>query len=439
MRQLFKIDDRHDFRPILAEIEDSPVSPLGRAVFWLIVTTIIFFTLWTCLGEIDVVVSSVTAKVIPDGQVKMLQPLETGVISKICVKEGEYVKKNQVLMEIDPSSVQPEIDSLRQNLRYTEIEGQRLKASVNGHTFNPSAQGGDSAALATQKQLFVASRASLGNQLTAKQEELKKVEAQISATLAEQSEKQKLLSVSKVKEQRMRSVLDIVAREEYEKVTNEIVSYENDIRQAECRLGELDHAQREIHQEIQHIQEEFRTSNLRELADREKQSADLSSKLQQSIFKGAQQLIVSPVDGYVDTIFFHTVGGVVPTAQNLISIVPVNTPLVIKATIPSRDVGFVEEKMPVAIKVDTFEFQKYGMFDGKVKLVSHDSREDEKLGTVYDIYVTPLTSHIMVEGEPRKLSPGMSVVAEVKVGKRRIIEFFVYPLVKHMHDGLSVR
>jgi hemolysin D len=108
-------------------------------------------------------------------------------------------------------------------------------------------------------------------------------------------------------------------------------------------------------------------------------------------------------------------------------------------TVLNKDIGFVKKDMPVQIKVETFDFQKYGMFEGTVKLISKDSYEDEKQGMVFDVYVQPTTPFLMIEGLKQPLETGMTVTAEIKVGKRRIIEFIIYPLMKYMHEGMSVR
>ena len=126
--------DKHEFKPLLAEIEDSPASPLGQTIFWLVITTILFFIGWATFGQIDIVVSA-TGKVIPDGQVKIVQPLETGVIKEIRVKEGDHVMKDQVLMEIDPSSTSPEMETSAKNLSYAKLEEKRLNATVDGRDF----------------------------------------------------------------------------------------------------------------------------------------------------------------------------------------------------------------------------------------------------------------------------------------------------------------
>ena len=105
----------------------------------------------------------------------------------------------------------------------------------------------------------------------------------------------------------------------------------------------------------------------------------------------------------------------------------------------NQDIGFVKEGMPASIKIDTFSFQKYGMIEGRVKTVSKNSIEDEKLGRVYEVYITPLSHTLKVEGKNEEIRTGMSLNAEINVGKRRIIEFFIYPLIKYLDEGLSVR
>lgn len=95
--------------------------------------------------------------------------------------------------------------------------------------------------------------------------------------------------------------------------------------------------------------------------------------------------------------------------------------------------------MPVLIKVDTFDFQKYGMINGIVKKISKDSVEDQRLGPIYDVYITPLNKTLMVEGKETPITTGMSLTAEIKVNKRRIIEFFIYPMIKYWNQAISVR
>jgi hypothetical protein len=99
----------------------------------------------------------------------------------------------------------------------------------------------------------------------------------------------------------------------------------------------------------------------------------------------------------------------------------------------------ITKGMDVAVKIDTFDFQKYGLINGKVKHIADDAIEDEKLGPVYEIAITPTNTTLKVEGKQLPITAGMSVTVELKVGKRRVIEFFIYPMIKYLDEGLSVR
>lgn len=413
-------DDSYEFLPIVAEIEEEPVNPLGRTMFWTLITLIVLTGFWLFFGKADVVVSA-RGKIIPDGETKIIQPLETGVIRKILVKEGDFVRKGQTLMEIDPSATQPQLSSLKANLDYINLERERLQAVSNGRSFKS-----DKSELSeTQSELYQASMADLKSQLSAKYAEIRSLKEEL-------TDYRKQLSMNSAKERRMNDVSDIIARNDLEKVQSENVEYR-------AKIQELNHQISQKQQEAAYIRSNFKTQNLNDLADRDKKANELEASIKETEFRKNQQNIVSPVDGYVNTLLVHTTGGVVTPAQKLVSVVPLNAPLVIKATVMNKDIGFVRAGMPVLLKIDTFDFQKYGMINGTVKKVSKDSIEDQKLGPIYDVYIKPLNKTLMVEGRETPITTGMSLTAEIKVNKRRIIEFFIYPMIKYWNQAIQVR
>jgi hemolysin D len=174
-------------------------------------------------------------------------------------------------------------------------------------------------------------------------------------------------------------------------------------------------------------------------ATAQKQINQLEANREQILFSNQKQKITAPCDGYVDKLLTHTIGGVVTPAEKLIALTPVEKPLVIKAQVLNRDIGFIKVGMPVSIKIDTFESQKYGILDGKVKSISQNSIVDEKLGPIYEVYITPITKTFIVDGQEKDIATGMTLNAEININKRRIIDFFIYPLIKYMDEGISVR
>lgn len=408
-------DDSYEFKPGIAEIEDEPINPIGRTIFWTLMCMILFTGLWLFFGKADIVVTA-RGKIIPDGEIKIIQPLETGVIKKILVKEGDFVKQGQTLMEIDTATTEPQLESLKANLDYINLERKRLR----GEKVSDSRIEAE-----TQNELYKSSYADLQNQIMMKNAEIRRLSTEI-------SNYQSQLRINQDKERRMLEVSDILAKNDLEKVKAENIDYRN-------RISSLMHQRREVQKELDYVKSNFKTQNLTELASRDKQANELDAEIKEIEFRKQQQNIISPVDGYVNTMMVHTVGGVVTPAEKIISVVPANAPLVVKVNVLNKDIGFIREGMPVLIKIDTFDFQKYGIVNGTVKKIAKDSIEDEKEGPIYDVYISLLNKTLMVEGKETPITTGMSLSAEIKVGKRRIIEFFIYPMIKYWNQAITVR
>lgn len=422
--------DAHEFRPLLAEIEEDPGSPLGPLSFYVVLAVFAFFVGWAILGQVDVVVSA-RGKVVPQGEIKLIQPLNGGVVSQLLVKEGDYVQKGQPLVVIDPSTTAPQLESQQASLAHVEAEQARLQAAAGGQVYAASA--------GTQADLYRASVAALNKQLEAKAQTLSSLDEQIQGKQAEARQVEATLKINREKQARLEAVKDIIAKDEYEKVETEILTGVHRIEALTHELGQLRFQQGQTRQEMAYLRQNFKSTSLSDLSEKEKQITQLKASIQEASFKNARQTLSAPVDGYVHELFVHTLGGVVTSAQKVVSLVPVKTPLIVQSVVANKDIGFVKVGMPVAIKIDTFDFQKYGTLPGRVVQLDRDAREDPKLGPVYTIWVKPLKNQLLVDGKPVLLSSGLSLTTEVKVGKRRLIEFFIYPLIQHLDEGLSVR
>jgi hemolysin D len=438
LRSTLTKDDAHEFKPTMTEIEERPTSPLKRIIFWVVVATMVFFAVWMYFGKVDVVVSA-RGLVIPEGDVKILQPLDTGVVSAILCREGDFVKKDQVLMEIDPSITAPVLESKEKSLKYLELEKMRLNATIGKSGFNPNTKTNDKESIRTQRDLYRSSVEGLQKQLDAKKAELSKIGEDVKSAAKDKIYNASVLELAQDKEKRLKAVADIISKNEYEKAVNDVLTYSNNIEQLTHKLEGLNQQKRQLMSEFAYINENFRTTILKEYSDKHKAATDIGAEIEQTSFRKDKQKIISPVDGYISNLYFHTIGGVVTPAQKLMTVVPFNAPLVIKATVLNKDIGFVKDGIPVSVKIDTFDFQKYGILKGTVRNVSKHSTEDEKLGPVYEVFINPINTTLIVEGKQVPMTSGMSLTAEIKISKRRIIEFFIYPLIKYLDEGIKVR
>lgn len=437
MYKLKPSDDRHEFKPLLVEIEERPLNPLGRTVFWIVIGAIVFTVLWTCLGEVDVVVSA-RGKVIPTGEVKTIQPLNAGVVRSILIQPGDYVSKGQLLMEIDPSDIDPELASMYADHKQAELEIARINALLEKREFEIGRQQYDAEVLRVQQELYRSEKERLKKQIQVKRESLAQLDERLAAEYKVAEQAKYMFTTLSDKFERLQKVKDIISRDDYERTESEAKQYQTDLNSSEHRIAELSAQKMQTGQEIAYIEEEYRNRLLAELSEKKQRHLFLQARIEKAEFISARQQITAPVDGYVSQLLFHTIGGVVTPAEKLAHIVPTNSPLLIKSFLLNKDAGFVAKDMAVSIKIDAFNFQKYGTIEGAVLRVSKDSIEDEQLGLVYETYIEPKNNTLVVNGVETPISAGMSVTSEVKVGKRRIIEFFLYPLIKYLDEGVSV-
>lgn len=378
--KLFDTKDKHEFKPLLLEVEDKPTSPLARWLLWTIFAFILITLLWLYFAKVDIVVSG-QGKALPTGEIKIVQPLESGIIKNILVKEGEEVKKDQILMVLDPSVNETNLEALKQTIDTLELDIKRIDALLHNKTFHCQNH--------VQNNLYNTIKNNMKNI-------------------------QELYFNAKNEEQNLRKIKDVISSQEYTNIKDKMLQYKQQIITNKNTL-------------------------LEQLNSSQKELINLKAQLQSTKFKNQKQFITSPVDGYVGKLLIHTEGGVVSPAQNLITIIPKDKPLIFKVSILNQDIGFIKEDMNVSVKVNTFNFQKYGLIEAKVIHIADDAIEDEKLGLVYEVLIQPSKYHLEYGGKKHKINSGMGITAEVKIGKRRVVNFFIYPLIRYMDEGMSVR
>jgi len=339
-------------------------------------------------------------------------------------------------MQIDPSVTQMSLDSKKKDLQVLMAEVKRLQALVQNKELAFDAN--DIVSL-EQYNLFRHQKNTLSQNIIKFEVQKEQAKAQYNSAVSDEYRIKGLLLNEQARLERMEKVLDIIARNQYDEVLKSVHNLSEQLIMSQNKKLEASKHLNEVEQEEKVFKDQLFSTWFEELVQKQKELRLLESEVNAIAFQSKQQQIRATVDGYVGKLLVHTEGGVVTPAEKLISIIPKDAPLIVKATVLNQDIGFVTKNMQSAIKIDTFSFQKYGYLHGEVVNVGNDAIEDEKLGPVYEIKIAPTQTMLMVEGEEKELEPGMSVTAEIKVGKRRIIEFFIYPLIKYMDEGLSVR
>lgn len=433
------------FLPAALALRDTPIHPAPRITLWAIIVFALIAVLWATFGRIDVVATAV-GKIIPNDRTKVIQPMETAVVKAIHVRDGQEVKLGQVLVELDATTAMADSDRLDSEALTARLEAMRARAMLaalaNGQFPKLGEVSGADAArlineqiqLSGQYQEYQARKLQLQSEvirrraeLQATQEQVIKLEQTVPIARQRAADYQKL-----VKE-------NFMSQHGYLEREQERIELEQDLAGSRAKVNEIRAALAEAQQQQATLTAETRRQLLDQQNLAEQKAASLGQEWVKADQRGRLMRLTAPVAGTVQQLAISTVGGVVTPAQPLMVIVPKENVLEVEAMLPNKDIGFVNPGQEVEVKVETFPFTKYGTLHGKITQVSSDAIQDEKLGLIYSTRVKLAKDTIRVENKMVRLSPGMAVTVEVKTGTRRVIEYFLSPLMQVSSESLRER
>jgi len=454
--------DELAFLPAALEIVETPPSPLGRALSLTIIAAFCLAIAWASIGKVDIIATA-PGKIIPTGRTKIVQPFETGVVRAIHVQDGESVKAGEVLIELDPTISDADRDHLRDDVMAARVDVARLKAEIAGAddplaAFDPPA-GADPALVATERQLVL-------NQVAEQRAKIAALERQRSEKAAERQSHAATIAKLQATIPLLKQRADIRkyladrgygSKLTYLETQGELVDQQKQLAVEASTMQADDEAIAGLDATRVQLEATYRSDRLNELATAEQKVAGLEQDLVKATERSRLQRLTAPVDGTVQQLAVHTVGGVVTPAQALLEVVPRDSHLEIEALVSNQDVGFVHAGQTAQIKVDTFNFTKYGLLHGKVLGVSADAVTRNRADTsviapnqtgigdanaqdlVYTARVALDRTTMDVDGRRVSLTPGMAVTVEIKTGSRRVISYLLSPLLRFRQDSLHER
>ncbi|WP_420970805.1 HlyD family type I secretion periplasmic adaptor subunit [Bradyrhizobium sp. B120] len=463
-----RADTARQFLPAALEIIETPASPVGRAIGG---TIILFFAIaigWASFGHVDIIATA-QGKIVPTGRTKTIQPLETGTVSAIHVRDGDQVAAGQILIELDRTVTQAEQRRVSQDLILAELDVARLGAlrdnfdRLDGVREIAAPAGASErdltrtrAAMQAQAAEQTAKMASISHQIEQKRAEADSIAATIakidaSLPLVEQTAKIRR-DAMQIQYGNQIAYLDAQAR---------MLDQQNERVVQSRKLVEIEAARQALEQQLGQTKSGFERQVLSDLSDAQKKAEEFAQDLVKAERKMNEQVLRSPIDGTVQQLALHTIGGVVTPAQQLMIIVPADSRLEAEAMIPNRDIGFVTAGQSAEVKIDTFNFTRYGLLQGKVVSVSQDaivkdkpadpsgatkkggalseSSEPDGQQLVYSARIALDGTKMQIDDRLVSLAPGMAVTVEIKTGTRRIIEYLMSPVLRYKSESLRER
>lgn len=434
-----------EFLPAILEVTETPPSPTGRLVMWTILALIVIALAWAFLGHINEVAVA-NGKVIPSGQAKTVQVKNKGIIKEILVEEGDQVQEGDTLVVLDPTTTSADYDSLKKRAAYYKLDIQRLTAELAGEPFTPEADPDlEAHDLAAEVALYQSRTSDYQTQHQSRQDIIDQKKARLQSTQTNYEKYSEGLRIAREKERRLEMLREESAISEFQLLEQqkETIEYE---KNAQAQLEEIASIQAEIaeaEQNLANVDASYRKDIMTALVDAKKEYYSVTESIKKADEDSRMATILAPTSGKIYDLSVHTVGGIVTDAQPLMQIVPEDVSLEFEVYADNKDIGFIRNGQIAEVKVETFNFQKFGMIDAEVIEISADAvnePSDVEKNKKFKLILKPVNKDsVDVFGEQVPLAVGMNVSAEIKIKEKRIIDFFLDPFRRYTSEALRER
>jgi hemolysin D len=432
-----------EFQSDAIEIGERTPPRITRVTLYCVVGLILAAIIWASVSYVDVIVMA-QGKLISTSPNMVIQPLETAVIREIHVKVGDVVSKGQSLATLDPTFSQADVDQLITRFKALDAAIRRLYAELNSGDFIIAESTNPDEAL--QGKLFLQRRAFFDSSLRNYDAQIASARANLKAGQDEEALLLQRLETLQTIETMRSSLMDkqVGSRLNYLLSRDARLEIENTI--ARIRGNQADYEQRveKAKADQQVFADDFRRTAYQELVDTLAKRNGIAEDLKKAQFRRQLIVLKAPVDSIVLEIAGRTVGSVVREAETFFVLVPQDVPLQVEVNVEGKDIGQILIGQSVRLKFDAFPFQKYGTGSGVVRVVSRDAFTTETKGdgtrrtipAFYRVLLDVADTRLRQQPEQFQMIPGMAVTAEMKVGHRSVISYFMYPFLRGLDESI---
>lgn len=437
-----------DFAPDLLTIQEQPPSRLPRTVAYVTAGLFVVLFAWAAFGRLDIVASA-EGRLVPRNYSRLVQPAEAGIVRAVLVRDGETVKAGQLLLRMDATAASADLGTLQADAALKALTLRRIDAELRGQPF--MVQSDDPPDLATQVLAqFRARRQSYLDALAQEQATLERAQHDLAAARQQLA---KLQATVPLYQQAARSyeqlvkdgfVSELGANEKL----RDRIEKEQELKSQQAALAGLASAVEQSRRRLAQITSDYESQLRNERVELQGQQERTRGELRKQVYRAGLLELRAPEDGIVKDLATSTPGAVVQPGSVLLNLVPVREPLFAEVAIRNEDVGFVVPGQAVKVKLQAYPFQKYGMVEGEVELVSADSLANDPQKAASQGQ-SPQSYKALVRlgrqdlqapgGEVLKLAPGMVVQAEIHQGRRTVLEYLLSPVQKVAQEAARER
>lgn len=428
-----------DFLPDADEIVRQPLPRAARITLHVLATALVVFIAWAAWSEVDLVVVA-RGRLVNTQPNIILQPIDTSIIQRIDVTPGQVVKKGQVLAALDPTFTAADEAQLRTRLVSLDNQKTRIEAEMAGKPITANAK--DDSDKQLQARLASERQASYLAQLHRLDENIGRLRASLESNRRDQ---QMLASRVRLLQEMANMQSDLVAQKFAVKsramdAQDRLLDAQRAAQTASSRQYELQKELAGLEAERLSFQTNWRQKAMEELLSITRERDAVAEQLQKADKRKQMVIIAAPSDAVVQEIAKLSPGSVIREAEPMFTLVPLSENLEAEVQIESMDVGYVKRADPTHIKLDAYPFQLHGMLEGELRTISEDAFRRESNGGAVDGYyvgrIKLTTTHLNRLPEKARLLPGMTLSAEIVVGKRTVLSYLVWPLIKALDEAI---
>lgn len=414
------------FLPDALAIRNAPLPWWANSGLLWLCCFFLLALLWSCIGEVDVIVPA-QGRIVSQSPPIELRPLERTVIKEIKIHVGDRVRQGQVLMTFDPVFNTAEELKLESELRKFSAQRRRLTAELERQEFLPQTSLNEER---WQYSLYQTRSKLYRENMISSTEEI----ARISRNLADKKEQLALYQEMEKLYLKTKGAISL----------KEIKEVQLSRMQIEYEINSLVKEKLALEAKRNAFMEEWDTKIVEELVQVQQDLLAAQKELEKIRQLQAYVSLYAPMDAIVHTIAPVPIGSAVREVESLVTLVPLNAELEGEVKIPTEYIGKVKSGNAARIKVAAFPFQKYGTIDGHVRYISGDAfmeNESGGLGSAKSFYYMSriaVDKMSLSDGESNEIfiMPGMEITCEIIVGKRRIIEYLIYPLIRYLDESM---
>ncbi|TSJ80776.1 MAG: HlyD family type I secretion periplasmic adaptor subunit [Candidatus Cardinium sp.] len=426
--------DSYEFLPSYIESMERPPSPSARVTAIVISILVSLAFIWALWGELDIHATAYGRLILPSRS-QHIQPYEPGKIAEILVKDGTHVKAGDKLLVLNIAGSAQEMRRHEAQKSFGQLELARYKALLSSQPLKDFIIPND-----IEKSIAARTKAHLMSTWQAHQAMLNKFDTNLAINRSEQianqtsikylqkllhNIEQRLASSRKLAKSNIMPKMELLAKEKEALETKlSIATKHKELKILQARANRLKK------DKISYITQTHKTWH----DGLNKAAAALliaTQELAKAQDRSRLQILEAPLDGIVQQLAVHTIGGIVQAGQTLMIIAPHDAPKQAEIDITNSHIGFVSPGQWVTVKVEAFPYSRYGTINGKVLNLSRDSVKRNRPYTTESVFPAQIEleqNYIMVHGKPVSLTPGMAITAEIKIGKRRVIDYLLSPI-----------